>query len=129
MQRIRRAIEAEGGRVVEGTERYVRAEFTVSLPVQAVDDFEAYLTDGDDTVQFRSARRGGPRWDGGANRRRVERIRKRCGFSSVPVLRGRTRVFGVIESPFDTFGPTTQQDTDDLVDMENAAPRRRQRAP
>lgn len=69
------------------------------------DDVEFYFTESDATVQFRAARRGGGT-DRNANRDRLERLRRKCGFEQLVILRNRRRLLGVVESPFDDFGPS-----------------------
>ena len=63
-----------GARVVTDSNDYVLAEFT-SKHWKYVDDLEIYLDDRDKLAHFRSSSRTGY-WDLGANRRRVEEIRK-----------------------------------------------------
>ncbi|KAH8081048.1 hypothetical protein JL720_8944 [Aureococcus anophagefferens] len=94
---------ARGGRAfAEPCDRYVRC---VARSGGAVDDLEFYFTENDATVQFRAARRGGAQ-DLGANAQRLERLRRRCGFDKIVVLRNRRRKLGFIESPLDSFGPS-----------------------
>lgn len=62
-----------GGRVVERGDDRIRAEFTSRL-FRFVDDVDLVLDRDTGVVRFRSASRVG-RWDLGANRRRMERIR------------------------------------------------------
>lgn len=57
-------------------------------------------------VQFRAERAPGGVPDLGANRRRVEALRKKLGLSKLPVLRTR-RTLLWFESPLDSFGPAT----------------------
>lgn len=87
---------------VFASDRYVRC---VARSGGAVDDLEFYFTENDATVQFRAARRGGAQ-DLGANAQRLERLRRRCGFDKIVVLRNRRRTLGFIESPLDSFGPS-----------------------
>jgi uncharacterized protein (DUF1499 family) len=86
------------------SDRYISVEFQTNG--DEIDDAEFYFTPNDNTVQFRSLRRGN-RLDFGANRNRIEALRQSLGFESVPVLRNRRRVLVFLESPFDTFGPPT----------------------
>lgn len=109
-----------GAKVVdesEGEGRY----FQVDLPVRGSDgqleDFlEFYFTPGDNLIQFRGERRfigqhgeevSVPFSDFGANAGIMEAIRVGCRLESVPVLRNRERALFFIESPFDSFGPST----------------------
>jgi len=70
-------------------------------------DVEFLKTVGDDTIQFRAASRGG----GGANqKKRVDELRLSLGFTEIPVLRNRRRAFVVVESPLDSFGPSSTRD-------------------
>jgi len=105
---LKRAIAAEGGRIVREAEegRYLRAEFVVSSLFDTdADDYEFYFTPGDSVLQFRAERRS-HNSDFGENRRRLEAIRIRLGWELVPVIRNRKRVFIFGESPFDQFGPS-----------------------
>jgi len=63
-----------GAQVITDSNDYVLAEFT-SKRWKYVDDLEIYLDDRDKLAHFRSSSRTGY-WDLGANRRRVEEIRK-----------------------------------------------------
>ena len=102
-RRLARALEVEPGvRDVEASDRYTRC---VAVSGDKVDDVEFFFTEGDFTVQFRAARRGGG-GDLGANAARLERLRKKCGFEKLVVLRNRRRAFGLIETPLDSFGPS-----------------------
>ncbi len=64
-------------RIVETDDTYVRAEFT-SLVLRFVDDLELLLDTDAGLIHVRSASRVGS-WDLGANRRRVEDLRRRLG--------------------------------------------------
>lgn len=92
-----------GARVVARQERYVRVE--ISVWGGAVDDVELFFPVDDDVVHFRSEARGA-RFDLFRNRFRMGSLRVRAGLDPVPVLRGRSSVLGVFESPFDSFGPS-----------------------
>ena len=61
-------------------------------------DLEFYFTENDATVQFRG--------DGRDADRRLAKLRQRCGFEEIVVLRNRRRTFGVGESAFDSYGPS-----------------------
>ena len=87
------------------TDRFVAVEFSDEKR-GTIDDAEFFFTPNDNTVQFRSIRRGNT-YDFGVNRRRIENLRIALRFDSVPVLRNRRRILLFIESPFDTFGPAT----------------------
>ena len=72
---LRRLIEKlPGARVVETEPNYLQAEFTSRI-LRFVDDVEFLLDLEAQVVHVRSASRAGY-WDFGANRRRVEQIRK-----------------------------------------------------
>jgi len=94
---------------MEDQDRYLRVEFTDWM--NNVDDAEFYFTENDTTVQFKVMRRVGENAVLMANTKevakRMERIRTGLHWSKVPVLRNRIRKLGVVESPWDTFGPTT----------------------
>ena len=59
---------------------------------------EFYFTENDATVQFRG--------DGRDVDKRLAKLRQRCGFEEIVVLRNRRRAFGVDESAFDSYGPS-----------------------
>ena len=61
-------------------------------------DLEFFFTENDATVQFRG--------DGRDVDRRLAKLRQRCGFEEIVVLRNRRRTFGVGESAFDSYGPS-----------------------
>ncbi|GAX74952.1 hypothetical protein CEUSTIGMA_g2398.t1 [Chlamydomonas eustigma] len=107
-------MEQEGG-------RYLYAVFPPdelglsSLPLpgslgqlgQAPDDVEFLFADDNDTrVEIRSASRLYRLPDGNRQHKRLEAIRAFLRWEQVPVMRNRKRVFGIIESPWDTYGPT-----------------------
>lgn len=66
-------LEAEGMRVVQREQDYLRAE-AVSRVFRFVDDVEFEILPEEGSIQFRSASRVGY-WDFGVNRRRIERVR------------------------------------------------------
>lgn len=111
MDALVRAVERTGGLVAERRERYLRAEFAEQqlLGGTALDDAEFFFTPSDVLVQFRAARRGEARSDFGANRKRLEKLRIALGWEKTPVLRNRRRALVVVESPFDQFGPATNE--------------------
>mmetsp|Transcript_109676 Transcript_109676/g.189986 ORF Transcript_109676/g.189986 Transcript_109676/m.189986 type:complete len:389 (-) Transcript_109676:624-1790(-) len=120
--RLLDAIEAAGGNVIRQEGRYIRAEFRDVL-TGALDVAEFYFTPNDNTIQFRSARQASGVMPGlpavtdfGANARRMEQLRIRLGLEKLPVLRYRKRALFAIESPFDDFGP----DTNDLYGIDPA---------
>lgn len=104
---IKLILEEPGARLVESGEQYVR--FKINIPLfntgGAVDDVELYFPDDDAIVHFRSEARA-HRFDMWRNRRRMNTLRVRAGLEAVPVLRGRSSVFRLFESPFDEFGPS-----------------------
>ena len=77
-KRVKGAIEAMGGRIVEERPGYLHAIFT-SRFFRFVDDIELRLEEDEGVVQVRSASRVGHS-DFGVNRKRVERLR--AGFRS-----------------------------------------------
>jgi uncharacterized protein (DUF1499 family) len=66
-------LEAEGMRVVQREQDYLRAE-AVSRVFRFVDDVEFEILPEEGSIQVRSASRVGY-WDFGVNRRRIERVR------------------------------------------------------
>mmetsp|Transcript_1024 Transcript_1024/g.1661 ORF Transcript_1024/g.1661 Transcript_1024/m.1661 type:complete len:265 (-) Transcript_1024:799-1593(-) len=113
LDKVEEAVTEAGGEVVERTEEYLRATFSLTLigwQGTTADDVEFLLPEDDTTVELRGAARNTtPDWTGRIERR-FEELRNACGFEIVPVLRNRNRVFGVGESPFDTFGPAPPTD-------------------
>jgi len=73
----------------------------------APDDVEFLFADDNDTrVEIRSASRLYRFPDGNRQHKRLEAIRACLRWEQVPVMRNRRRVLGIIESPWDTYGPT-----------------------
>jgi uncharacterized protein (DUF1499 family) len=80
LSRLRMILESMGRvRVTYATDSYIHAEFT-SLVFRFVDDLELLLDREQKVVHVRSASRVGT-GDLGANRRRVENLRRRLGGS------------------------------------------------
>jgi len=73
-QNLKRVIGETGGKIVAEESGYLRAVYTSQL-LRFKDDVEFRLEPAVSVIQLRSASRIGY-WDLGANRRRVERIRK-----------------------------------------------------
>lgn len=91
---------------IESNERYLRFQF-VDPENGQIDDCEFYFTVGDDTIQYRSARRGRGISDFNKNRNRIESIRISLGLENIEVLRSRGNALKFLESPLDSFGPST----------------------
>ena len=91
---------------IESNERYLRFQF-VDPENGQIDDCEFYFTIGDDTIQYRSARRGRGISDFNKNRNRIESIRISLGLENIEVLRSRGNALKFLESPLDSFGPST----------------------
>ena len=72
-RRIKRAIVESGGVVITDENGYLHARY-VTLLMRFVDDVELRLDDNSKVIHIQSASRVG-RWDIGANRKRVEKIR------------------------------------------------------
>ncbi len=100
---------------VDDEERYLRMYFPVKGGGSRIllDVVEFYFTPNDNLIQFRGERKLEgeegfvPISDFGANSGLMESIRIGCRLESVPVLRNRKRALFFIESPFDSFGPST----------------------
>lgn len=78
-----------------------------------------YATPGDVLIQVRAV--------GQNPNRKLDSIRTRCGFEPLPVLRNRRRRFGILQSPFDEFGPSlsdpaTLYDSESLKDLDPKSP-------
>mmetsp|Transcript_29311 Transcript_29311/g.41802 ORF Transcript_29311/g.41802 Transcript_29311/m.41802 type:complete len:211 (-) Transcript_29311:77-709(-) len=114
------------GNIDESPDRYISVLFPTDLGSDVYDETEFYFTPNDNTIQFRSLRRGNNVPDFGANRNRLEKLRIALNFESVPVLRNRRRVLFFVESPLDSFGPPTiqfERMIDSISgDMEDRAP-------
>lgn len=102
---------------MEDNDRLVAVEFRDPANNAFIDDAEFYFTPNDNTIQFRSIRRGN-QFDFGANRKRIEQLRIALRFESVPVLRSRKLSLWFGESAFDSFGPSTNT-IDDITDLMN----------
>ena len=75
LDRLRRLIDrTPGARIIVASPTYLHAEYT-SAVFRFVDDLELLADEVNHVVQVRSASRIG-RWDLGANRRRVEALRR-----------------------------------------------------
>ena len=86
--------------------RYVRF-VCVDDRAGTTDDLEFYFPENDSIIQYRSCRRGDDLTDFGANRNRIDLIKRTLRLDNIAVLRNRRRAFLFGESPFDTFGPPT----------------------
>ena len=96
------------------------------LRVQFVDgDVEFLKTKGDDTVQFRAAAPLDRQRD---RRRELDELRLAMRFTEIPVLRNRRRALIVVESDFDTFGPSSTRDPS-IEEIRDADPLSRAWAP
>lgn len=91
---------------LEEEERYLRFLFR-DPDSGRVDDCEFYFTVNDNTIQYRSAREGSGISDFNRNRDRIESIRLGLGLENIEVLRSRGRALKFLESPLDSFGPST----------------------
>lgn len=107
LERVVAAIVAEGGVIKVDESPYLLARF-------GEDELELYFTVGDATIQLRADGAKHPRVDFGRNRRRVERIRRAAGLEKLVVLRGRSSVIPLLETPFDSFAPSLP-DTDAVI--------------
>lgn len=96
-------------------DRFFSVEFINPDNAGIIDDAEFYFTPNDNTIQFRSIRRGNS-IDFGTNRQRLENLRIALRLESVPVLRFRRLSLFFGESPLDSFGPPTN-DFDDIADF------------
>ena len=81
---------------------YLRIAFTDG-------DIEFLKTKGDDTVQFRAASTS-PGSSNKKQKKRVDELRLAMGYTEIPVLRNRRRALIVVESDWDTFGPSSTRD-------------------
>lgn len=108
--------------VVDATSGSVKAEFITPLYSDIAEFFlenEAY----DTVCNLRSiADTASVLPDLGRNRRRLRQLKTMLRWEYVPVLRNRTRLLGIAESPFDSFGPPPPVDaldprrSDDVFD-------------
>eukprot|EP01025_Chloroclados_australasicus_P014723 TRINITY_DN16944_c0_g1_i2.p2 TRINITY_DN16944_c0_g1~~TRINITY_DN16944_c0_g1_i2.p2 ORF type:complete len:282 (+),score=23.05 TRINITY_DN16944_c0_g1_i2:616-1461(+) len=102
-----------GGQILKERNNYIYATFS-GFGGQT-EDVEFLFPDEDNTLSVRSASRSKFLSDFGRNEQRLEDIRIRLGWEIVPVLRNRQRLLGVVESPFDTFGPEPPLGTDQII--------------
>lgn len=106
-----KASQINGAKVMKnainvGEQRFYKFEFENSDG--SIDDTEFYFTPNDSTIQFRSNRRGNL-IDFGANRNRLENLRINLRLEKVPVLRNRKNILFFFESPYDQFGPSSNE--------------------
>ncbi len=73
-KQLKAAVEANGGQISQGDERYFAARFSSKL-LGYVDDFEARLDEPEGQIHLRSASRLG-RSDFGVNKKRVESVKQ-----------------------------------------------------
>lgn len=73
-QNLRQTVEETGGVIVDSSPGYLRAVYTSQL-MRYEDDVEFRLNEPESRFEMRSASRTGY-WDLGANRRRLEQIRR-----------------------------------------------------
>ncbi|CAG9460539.1 unnamed protein product [Pedinophyceae sp. YPF-701] len=117
MAKIAEAVQGAGGKIRQRSDRYLWAEFFGNW---GCDDAEFLFADNDNTVSVRSASRAPAKGDGARNARRLESLRLSLGWDKVYVVRNRQRAFGIVESPWDTFGPEPPPLTDDPGDIQRA---------
>eukprot|EP01023_Acetabularia_acetabulum_P044538 TRINITY_DN4475_c0_g1_i1.p1 TRINITY_DN4475_c0_g1~~TRINITY_DN4475_c0_g1_i1.p1 ORF type:complete len:255 (-),score=21.56 TRINITY_DN4475_c0_g1_i1:145-909(-) len=103
--------------IIEQSDNYIYATFRAFGG--QIDDVEFLFPSEDNTLSIRSASRAQIISDFGRNYSRLEQIRIYLGFQIVPVLRNRQRLLGVVESPFDTFGPEPPLGTDKIISDQN----------
>lgn len=87
--------------------QYLRVEFNDFPTGVSVSDVEFLKTKNDDTIQFRAASRAGTPVK---EKKRIDELRLSLGYTEIPVLRNRRRALIVVESDFDTFGPSSTRD-------------------
>ncbi|GMI11055.1 hypothetical protein TrVE_jg3317 [Triparma verrucosa] len=85
--------------------QYLRVEFN-DFPA-GVSDVEFLKTKNDDTIQFRAESRT---LSPTKEKKRIDELRLSLGYTEIPVLRNRRRALIVVESEFDTFGPSSTRD-------------------
>lgn len=98
-------------RLVREESNYLRFEIRRA---RAVDDVEFMFPVDDMLVHFRAEQRGG-RFDFGANRARLRAMGVRLQLIPLYVQRNRELILGIIESPFDRFGPSAV-DVDAIIE-------------
>lgn len=98
-----KAVNSNGGKILEEQELYVRASFPVFGRQE--DIFEFLFLAEDTTVSLRAVPNGGKGLLTNSRLRgTLEKVRVSLGWENVYILRNRKRFFGVLESPFDAFG-------------------------
>jgi hypothetical protein len=111
MERLRAALRTKGAALQDQPDYLLAAVPSVGGFSRDLFEF-LFSGPGDNTVSLR-ALPGLPSFIGKITAQRfLENLRTELGWENVVVLRGRTRTFGVIESPFDTFGDAAPLGTD-----------------
>eukprot|EP01026_Neomeris_dumetosa_P001356 TRINITY_DN10336_c0_g1_i1.p2 TRINITY_DN10336_c0_g1~~TRINITY_DN10336_c0_g1_i1.p2 ORF type:complete len:261 (-),score=30.00 TRINITY_DN10336_c0_g1_i1:160-942(-) len=113
MLKLKTLLDEQGATILQERNNYVYVVFESFGGL--IDDVEFLFPQEDNTLSVRSASRVQGVSDFGRNERRLERIRIQLGWENVPVLRNRQRLLGVVESPFDSFGPEPPFDTDQII--------------
>lgn len=101
-KRLRNGLLLNGGEIEEEQELYVRATFPGFNKDRDV--FEFLFVPDDTTVSLRAVPTGRGLFTQSRLRKTLEKVRISLGWENVYILRNRKRLFGVVESPFDTFG-------------------------
>lgn len=103
IKRLQQAVTAIGGAIVEQDGGYLRAVFASG---RSEDTLEFLFAENDNTVTMRAVSNQDSFFQNRSNAKRLEGIRVGLQWDNVFILRNRKRLFGVVESPFDSFGPT-----------------------
>eukprot|EP01024_Parvocaulis_polyphysoides_P074617 TRINITY_DN9625_c0_g3_i3.p1 TRINITY_DN9625_c0_g3~~TRINITY_DN9625_c0_g3_i3.p1 ORF type:complete len:261 (-),score=38.55 TRINITY_DN9625_c0_g3_i3:242-1024(-) len=113
LKKLKNTLKTFNAQIVEQRDDYIYATFEAFGG--QTDDVEFLFPSEDNSLSIRSASRSQRISDFGRNFDRLEQIRIDLGFEIVPVLRNRQRLLGVVESPFDTFGPEPPLGTDSVI--------------
>eukprot|EP00897_Mesotaenium_endlicherianum_P006371 jgi/Mesen1/5762/ME000292S04833 len=122
MDALAAEIKRGDGTLVERDELYVYATFETDRG--GIDDVEFLFSrpETDSTVVLRASSRAVERPDWGRNAKRLESLRAALSWEQIPILRNRQRRLGIIESPWDSFGPEAPPtyDYNDQLEFSNA---------
>ena len=114
LERVEVGGAGDGDNGAAGAEGYIWATFKSG---QVTDDVEFLIPPGDTTVSIRAASRTESLPGKGRNKARLKVMRLSLGWDEVPILRNRRRLFFVVESPWDDFGPPPPPSLDYRLDL------------
>jgi len=112
---LEKTLRRQGASIDERQDLYLRASVKGRW---GTDVMEFLFAEGDATVSLRGLPALANPVGARLLQQRFDSLRKDLGWDEVYVLRNRKRLFGVIESPFDSFGdiPPLEPDFDRPID-------------